>query len=106
MDQHARLSSKSREHSVEPEMRGAMRKCIRRTERKRREEIRRANNQERRSKTSHKEHETSVIYWMFNYIKHHVYYVSINNFIYYVFINNSLEQHVYNNMLFMSLILD
>ena len=43
---------------------------------------------------------------VFNYFKHHVYYVSINNFIYYVSINNFLEQHVYNNMLFMSLILD
>ena len=42
---------------------------------------------------------------MFNYFKHHVYYVSINNFIYYVAINNFLE-HVYNIMLFMSLILD
>ena len=48
----------------------------------------------------------SVIYKVFNYFKHHVYYVSINNFIYYVYINNFLEQHVYNNMLFMSLILD
>ena len=45
------------------------------------------------------------MYWVFNYFKHHVYYVSINNFIYYVSINNFLEQHVYN-MLFMSLILD
>ena len=43
---------------------------------------------------------------MFNYFKHHVYYVSINSFIYYVSKNNSLEQHVYNNMLFMSLSLD
>ena len=47
----------------------------------------------------------SVIYRVFNYFKHHVYYVSINNFIYYVSINNFLEQQVYNNM-FMSLILD
>ena len=46
------------------------------------------------------------IYRVLNYFKHHVYYVSINNFIYYVSINNFLEQHVYNNMLFMSLILD
>ena len=38
--------------------------------------------------------------------KRHVYYVSINNFIYYVSINNLFEQHVYNNMLFMSLNLD
>ena len=43
---------------------------------------------------------------VFNYFKHHVYYVSINNFIYNVSINNFLEQNVYNNMLFMSLILD
>ena len=47
-----------------------------------------------------------VIYRVFSYFKHHVYYVSINNFIYYDSINNFLEQHVYNNMLFMSLILD
>ena len=46
------------------------------------------------------------MYRVFNYFKHHIYYVSINNFIYYVSINNFLEQHVYNNMLFMSLILD
>ena len=39
----------------------------------------------------------SVMYGVFSYFKHHIYYVSINNF---------LEQHVYNNMLFMSLILD
>ena len=44
--------------------------------------------------------------WVFNYFKHHVYYVSINNFIYYISLNNFLEQHVYNNMLFMFLILD
>ena len=43
---------------------------------------------------------------VFNYFKHHVYYVSINSFIYYVSKNNFLEQHVYNNMLFMFLILD
>ena len=42
---------------------------------------------------------------MFNYFKHHVYYISINSFIYYVSKNNFLEQHVYNNM-FMFLILD
>ena len=47
----------------------------------------------------------TVIYRLFNYFKHHVYYVSINNFIYYVSINNFLEQHVDNNM-FMSLILE
>ena len=35
-----------------------------------------------------------------------VYYVSINNIVYFVSLNNFLEQHVYNNMLFMSLILD
>ena len=33
-------------------------------------------------------------------------YVSINSFICYVSKNNFLEQHVYNNMLFMSLSLD
>ena len=49
---------------------------------------------------------TSVIYRVFNYFKHHVYFVSINNFIDYVSINNFLEQHVYNKMLFMFLILD
>ena len=43
---------------------------------------------------------------MFNYLKHHGYYVSINSFIYYISKNNFLEQHVYNNMLFMFLILD
>ena len=43
---------------------------------------------------------------VFNYFKHHVYYVSINSFIYYVSKNNFLEQHVYNNMVFTSLILD
>ena len=43
---------------------------------------------------------------VFNYFKHHVYYVSINSFIYYVSKNNFLEQHVYINMLFMFLILD
>ena len=43
---------------------------------------------------------------VFNYFKHHVYYVSINSFIYYVSKNNFLEQHVYNNMMFMFLILD
>ena len=43
---------------------------------------------------------------MFNYFKHHVNYVSINSFIYYVSKNNFLEQHVYNKMLFMFLILD
>ena len=48
----------------------------------------------------------SVIYRMFNYFKHQVYYVSINRFIYYVSKNNFLEQHVYNYMLFMFLILD
>ena len=37
------------------------------------------------------------MYGVFSYFKHHVYYVSINNF---------LEQHVYNIMLFMYLILD
>ena len=47
-----------------------------------------------------------VIYSVFSYFKHHVYYVSINNFIYYVSVNNFLKQHIYNNMLFMSLILD
>ena len=36
----------------------------------------------------------SVIYRVFNYLKHHVYYVSINNFIYHVSINNFLEYHV------------
>ena len=46
------------------------------------------------------------IYRVFNYFKHHVYYVSINSFIYYVSKNNFLEQHVYNNMLLMFLILD
>ena len=40
------------------------------------------------------------MYEVFNYFKHHVYYVSINKFIYYVSINNFLEQNVYNNMLF------
>ena len=30
---------------------------------------------------------------MFNYFKHHFYYVSINSFIYYVSVNNFLEQH-------------
>ena len=39
----------------------------------------------------------NVIYRVFNYFKHRVYYVSINNF---------LVQYVYNNMLFISLILD
>ena len=48
----------------------------------------------------------SVVYKVFNYFKHHVYYVSINNFIHYDSINNFLEKRVYNNMLFMSLILD
>ena len=43
---------------------------------------------------------------VFNYFKHHIYYVSINSFIYYVSKNNLLEQHVYNNMMFTSLILD
>ena len=38
--------------------------------------------------------------------KQHVYYVSINSFIYYVSKSNFLEQHVYNNMMFTSLILD
>ena len=33
----------------------------------------------------------SVIYRVFIYLKHHVYYVSINNFIYYVSKNNFLE---------------
>ena len=47
-----------------------------------------------------------VMYRVFNYFKHHVYYVSINNFIYYVSINDFLKQHVYNNMLFISLIVD
>ena len=47
-----------------------------------------------------------VIYRVFIYLKHHVYYVSINSFIYYVSKNNFLEQHVYNNMMFTSLILD
>ena len=42
-----------------------------------------------------------VICRVFNYLKHHVYYVSINSFIYYISKNNFLEQHVYNNMLFM-----
>ena len=46
------------------------------------------------------------MYRVFIYLKHHVYYVSINSFIYYVSKNNFLEQHVYNNMMFMSLILD
>ena len=46
------------------------------------------------------------MYSVFNYFKHHVYYVSINDFIYYVSMNNFPEQHVYNNMLFISLILD
>ena len=43
-----------------------------------------------------------VIYRMFNYLKHHVYYVSINtcSFIYYVSKDKFLELHVYNNMLF------
>ena len=48
----------------------------------------------------------TVIYRVFIYLKHHVYYVSINSFIYYVSKNNFLEQHVYNNMMFTSLILD
>ena len=43
---------------------------------------------------------------VFNCFKQHVYYVSINSFIYYVSKNNFLEQHVYNNMMFTSLILD
>ena len=43
----------------------------------------------------------SVIYRVINYLTHHVYYVSINNYLY-----NFLEQYVYNNMLFMSMILD
>ena len=43
---------------------------------------------------------------VFNYFKHHVHNVSINSFIYYVSKNNFLEQHVYNNMLFMFLILE
>ena len=47
-----------------------------------------------------------VIYRVFIYLKHHVYYVSINSFIYCVSKNNFLEQHVYNNMVFTSLILD
>ena len=38
-----------------------------------------------------------AIYRVFSSFKHHVYYVSINDF---------LKQHVYNNMLFMSLILN
>ena len=38
--------------------------------------------------------------WVFSYFKHHVYYVSINNFIHYVSINNFLEQHVYNNVVY------
>ena len=46
------------------------------------------------------------IYRVFIYLKHHVYYVSINSFIYYVSKNNFLEQHVYNNMMFTSSILD
>ena len=41
-----------------------------------------------------------VIYRGFIYLKHHVYYVSINSFIYYAPQNNFLEQHVYNNMMF------
>ena len=48
----------------------------------------------------------TFIYRVFIYLKHHVYYVSINSFIYYVSKNNFLEQHVYNNMMFTSLILD
>ena len=48
----------------------------------------------------------TVIYRVFIYLKHHVYYVSINSSIYYVSKNNFLEQHVYNNMMFTSLILD
>ena len=44
-----------------------------------------------------------VIYRVFNYLKHHVYNVSINSFIYYVSKNNFMELHVYNYMLFMSL---
>ena len=48
----------------------------------------------------------SVMYRVFIYLKHHVYYVSINSFIYYVSKYNFLEQHVYNNMMFKSLILD
>ena len=40
-----------------------------------------------------------IMYRVFIYLKHHVYYVSINSFIYYVSKNNFLEQHVYNNML-------
>ena len=43
---------------------------------------------------------------VFNCFKQHVYYVSINSFIYYVSKSNFLEQHVYNNMMFTSLILD
>ena len=46
-----------------------------------------------------------VIYRVFIYLKHHVYYVSINSCIYEVSKNNFLE-HVYNNMMFTSLILD
>ena len=38
---------------------------------------------------------TLVIYRVFNYLRHHAYYVSINSFIYYVSKNNFLEQHVY-----------
>ena len=41
----------------------------------------------------------SFIYRVFNYLKHHVYYVSIKSFIYYVSKNNFLEQHVYNNII-------
>ena len=48
----------------------------------------------------------TVIYRVFIYLEHHVYYVSINSFIYHVSKNNFLEQHVYNNMMFMFLILD
>ena len=42
----------------------------------------------------------SVIYRVFNYFKHHVYYISVNNFIYYVSINNFLEQHGYDNVVY------
>ena len=48
----------------------------------------------------------SVIYRVFNYLKHHVYNVSVDSFIYFVSKNNFLERHVYNNMLFISLSLD
>ena len=48
----------------------------------------------------------SVIYRVFNYLKHHVYYVSLDSFIYFVSKDNFLKQHVYNNMLFISLSLD